>query len=268
VHSDTGAALSLDYGSLAFGVPAASARTIFVLSVAGGVRMPPEAGRTVSFGRNRSDVHVCVGADDRKVSRQHGVIRYDDDRWWLSNTGRLPIRLPESRLLFTSEEPIPLAEGYTPVFLQGSSTREHLLEVYVAGDDGTRPPSRHRDVTAPPRAWRLDAPERLMLIVLGQRYLLHEARPQPLTWRQAADQLAELQPDGGWTPKRVEHAVVAVRNRLSRAGVGGLTREEVGEPVGNSLNDSLIRELMLSTTLVPPDLAVLDPDDECRPEMP
>jgi hypothetical protein len=40
--------------------------------------------------------------------------------------------------------------------------------------------------------------------------------------------------------------------------VPGLTREEVGEPVGNALNDNLIRELVLSTTLVPPDLALLD----------
>ncbi|MEE4598003.1 hypothetical protein V2J94_40110 [Streptomyces sp. DSM 41524] len=37
-----------------------------------------------------------------------------------------------------------------------------------------------------------------------------------------------------------------------------LTREEVGEPVGNALNDHLIRALMMPTTLVPPDLALID----------
>ena len=51
-----------------------------------------------------------------------------------------------------------------------------------------------------------------------------------------------------------------VRNRLSGNGVSGLTREEVGEPIGNTLNHNLIRELMESTTLVPPDLRILDHD--------
>jgi len=258
---DAGEALSVDYGSLAFGVPPAAPRTIFALSIAGGIAVPAGDQRTVLFGRNKLDVHVCVGEDDRKVSRRHGELTYRDGYWWLANTGRLPIRLPGSQLLFNGEEPVPLAEGYTPLFLPGSSGREHLLEIYVTGADGERPRSRHRDVTQPPRTWRLDEQERLVLIVLGQRYLLHEARPQPLTWKQTADQLAELQPDDGWTAKRVEHMVVAVRSRLSRNGVSGLTREEVGEPVGNTLNDGLVRELMLSATLVPPDLALLEPED-------
>jgi len=37
-----------------------------------------------------------------------------------------------------------------------------------------------------------------------------------------------------------------------------LTREELGEPVGNALNDHLIRALLASTTLVPMDLALID----------
>jgi hypothetical protein len=53
-----------------------------------------------------------------------------------------------------------------------------------------------------------------------------------------------------------------VRSRLSKSGVAGLTREEVGEPVGNKLNDNLLRELLLSTTLVPPDLRLLEHGDE------
>lgn len=40
--------------------------------------------------------------------------------------------------------------------------------------------------------------------------------------------------------------------------MAGLTKAEVGEPVGNALNDNLLRELVLSTTLVPPDLGLLD----------
>ncbi|WP_328582887.1 hypothetical protein [Streptomyces sp. NBC_00370] len=100
--------------------------------------------------------------------------------------------------------------------------------------------------------------ERLALVVLGRRYLLHDLRPQPLTWKETAAQLTELQSEAGWNAKRVERLVTAVRIRLSRDGVPWLTREEVGEPVGNTLNDHLLRELLLSTTLVPPDLALLD----------
>jgi hypothetical protein len=51
--------------------------------------------------------------------------------------------------------------------------------------------------------------------------------------------------------------VADVRARLAAQGVSGLLREEVGEPVGNALNDKLLRELVLSTTLVPADLALL-----------
>jgi hypothetical protein len=94
--------------------------------------------------------------------------------------------------------------------------------------------------------------------VFGQRYLLHEGDPQPLGRKQAAEQLVELQPEEGWTTRKVEHTITAVRSRLSKAGVPNLTREEVGEPVGNKLNDNLLRELLLSTTLVPPDLRLLE----------
>lgn len=38
----------------------------------------------------------------------------------------------------------------------------------------------------------------------------------------------------------------------------GLVRDEVPEPIGNVLNHNLIRELMLSGTLVPFDLTRLD----------
>jgi hypothetical protein len=113
-------------------------------------------------------------------------------------------------------------------------------------------------VTMPPKRWHLTADEHLLLVVLGQRYLLHEANPQPVSRQHVAQILAELQPDVNWSAKRVEHVVADVRARLSARGVHGLVREEVGEPVGNALNDNLLRELVLSTTLVPTDLALLD----------
>jgi hypothetical protein len=256
-----GSQLSPRHDSLAFGV-SASAGTIFALALAGGVTVGPREGRVIRFGRNRPEVHVCIGEDDRRVSRQHGRLTHHGDQWWISNTGRIPVRLPGARLLFPDDEPIPLTHGYTPLFVPGSGGREHLLELYVAGPEGTRPVPRPGDPTQPPRTWRLSPPEQLALLVLAQRYLLHEPQPQPLSWQQASRHLADLQPEARWSPKRVEHLVVAVRNRLSKNGVSGLTREEVGEPVGNALNHNLIRELLESTTLVPPDLRLLEPPEE------
>ncbi len=253
-----GQRLPRDHESLAHGVPGPAPGAIYALSIGGGVTMGPSEGRTVVFGRNRPEVHVCIGEDDRRVSRQHGILVHRQGRWWVSNTGRVPIRLPGSQWLFAREESMPLAEGYTPLFVPGTRGREHLLELFVAGADGERPVTRHDAVTDPPRTWRLLPDERLALALLGQRYLLHESDPQPLTRQQVAQQLVELQPRAGWTHRKVEHLLAGVRDRLSRAGVAGLTREEVGEPVGNKLNDNLIRALVRSTTLVPPDLRLLD----------
>ncbi|MGH3615530.1 MAG: FHA domain-containing protein [Pseudonocardia sp.] len=255
------------HSGLAHRVMPTARGTLVAQAIGGGITIGPREGRTILFGRNAEEVHICVGADDRRVSRQHGVLTCRDDRWWVRNTGRSPIRLP-ARLLFTNEEPVPLAEGYTPLFVRGSNGREHLLEMYVVGPGGDRPHARHDDATHTPKIWALSDEEQIALIVLGQRYLLHEMSPQPLPWRQAADQLAELQPDAGWTIKRLEHMVVKVRARLSRGGVAGLTREEVPEPVGNLLNHNLIRALVLSGTLVPPDLTRLDAGGDGIPRPP
>jgi hypothetical protein len=244
--------------SLAVGVPRSAPSTLYALALSGGVVAAPAPGRTIRFGRNRPQVHVCMGEDDAEVSRTHGLLTHRDGSWSVANTGRRPIRVAGERHLFPGEEEIPLRTGYTPLFVGGSGHREHLLEVYVTGAEGNRPRARHEEETRPPRTWLLKPDERLALIVLGQRYLWHDFHPQPLTWRQTAEQLRELQPDANWTPSRVAHLVEDVRIRLSRGGVPGLTREEVGEPVGNLLNHNLIRELMLSTTLVPRDLALLD----------
>ena len=244
--------------SLARDVPHAAPGAVVALALSGKISVTPVEGRRVRFGRNRPDVDLCVGETDPRVSRQHGLLTRHAGRWWVTNPVRLPIRLPKTRWLFRDEEPVPLADGYTPLFIRGSHDREHLLELYVAGEDGGHPTTRHAAVTQPPKRWRLTPDEHLLLVVLGQRYLLHEANPQPVSRQHVAEVLDELQPDAGWSVKRVEHMVADVRARLSAAGVHGLLREEVGEPVGNALNDNLLRELVLSTTLVPPDLALLD----------
>ncbi|WP_230396455.1 FHA domain-containing protein [Streptomyces blattellae] len=253
-----GRLLPATHGSLARGATASLPGTLFALTLNGGITLGPRDGRQVLFGRNRPEVHVCLGEDDSRVSRHQGTLTHREGSWWVSNTGRQPIRCAGARLLFRDEEALPLGPGYTPLFVGGTGGREHLLEVFVTGPEDRRPMPRHDDVTRPPRTWLLSEQERLALVVLGRRYLLHEPRPQPLTWKQTAAELAGLQPTAGWTEKRVGHTVNAVRVRLSRGGVSGLTREEVGEPVGNSLNDNLIRALLTSTTLVPMDLTLID----------
>ena len=247
-------------GSLARGLPPVPAGTLFALGDRGGICVAPTARLTVIFGRNEPEVHVCVGVGDRGVSRQHGLLHHDGRRWTVHNTGHLPIRLPGSQLLLSGhQEPLPVA--YTPLFIRSGRDREHLLEVRVAGPAPTGSSGVQFDDTTHHNTgtiWELSDRERLVLVALGQRYLSHEAYPQPLSWSNVAVELARLQPGEGWTPKRAEHIVVAVRARLAGRGVTGLTRDEVGEPVGNALNHNLILELLLSTTLVPPDLRLLD----------
>lgn len=243
--------------SLAKGLPPAPPGTLFALTHRGGISVTPAAHFTVIFGRNEPEVHVCVGEDDLLVSRQHGLLRCDGTRWTLRNTGRIPIRFPGSQLLLSGhEEPLPVA--YTPLFIRTAPDREHLLEVRVAGAPSAAPAPRYDQSTRIAASWDLAEREREVLVALGQRYLRHEAHPQPLSWRQVAEELGELQPNAGWTPKRVEHIAAAVRARLVGQDVRGLTREEVGEPVGNALNHNLLLELLLSATLVPPDLRFLN----------
>jgi hypothetical protein len=230
--------------------------TLHVRALGASAQRSPHPRRTVVFGRNPDEVHLLVGDDDPRVSRRQGVIGYRDGRWWVSNVGRPPIRVAD-RLLFTDEEPVPLPPCFTPLVVHGSPGREHLLEVHVSGENcGHRPGPDQPTRTESP--WPLSPDERIALIVLGQRYLYQEPHPQPLTWQATADQLAELQPERRWSPRRVEHLVLAVRQRLSAGGVPGLTRDEVGEPVGNTLNHNLIVELMRSSGLRPADADDLD----------
>ncbi|WP_231500419.1 FHA domain-containing protein [Saccharothrix sp. NRRL B-16314] len=258
VEHSGGLLLPRGHDSLTRGVARAVPGSVHALALGGGYAVGPRDGRTVYFGRNRPLVHVCLGEDDQQVSRRHGELTHHQGRWWLRNTGLRPIRLPGSQWLFAEEGAIPLAEGYTPVHVPGSRDREHLLEVYVSGSDGDQPRSRHSADTDPPRPYALTPDEKVMLVALGRNYLLREPNPKPLTWKEAALRLAELQPDAGWTAKKLERRVSVVRDRLSRRGVHGLTREEVGEPVGNALNDNLIRELVRSTALTPKDLDLVD----------
>jgi hypothetical protein len=245
--------------SLRHGVADAAPGTLSALTVTGGVAVPPSPGSRVTFGRNRLEVDVCVGEEDVRISRVHGLLVRGRDRWWLRNTGRSPIRLSDSVLLHRDSEPLPLAGGYTALFLRG--TREHVLELLVSDGEAGVAMRRPTQPTAPPKRWRLSPEEHLVLAVLGQRYLSYDPQPLPLSRQQAAAELAERRPRENWTAKRVEHLVSRVRQRLSDAGVHGLRRDEVGEPVGLTLTVNLLRELVLSTTLVPMDLEWLELPD-------
>ena len=241
-----------------FGMQAHEPGTIVVRSIAGRAVFRPGDGKTLWFGRSDEQAHVCVGVDDTQVSRGQGTLTRRQGRWWVTNFGQTPMRLPGSRMLFAGEDAVPLDDGFTQMYVCGAPGREHLLEVYIVGDEHRSPVPRPHDATRPPRPWYLSARERLALTVLGQRYLRHEPHPQPLTWKATLGQLVDLEPVGGWTEAQLRHLVEDVRGRISRDGVSGLTEDEVGRPVGNALNDNLLRALLISTSLVPADLAALD----------
>lgn len=248
--------------SLAAGVPPSPPGTLYVLGSAGGVAATPRRNFAVLFGRGYPDVHVSVGDGDEHVSRCHGRLICDGSQWWIRNEGRLPIRMPRATLLL-SEQEAPLPGGYSPLFIRSRPRREHLVEVRIVG---SRSPADRGvgslEETVAPRLWTLSDQERLVLTALAQRYLRQEVYPQPHAWRQVSDELNELAGAPEWNPHRAANVVGAVRERLSAAGVKGLTREEVGEPVGNTLNHNLIHELLETTTLTPPDLRQLNhPDD-------
>lgn len=229
--------------------------TILVRTSTDDFALGPGEGHHILFGRARCDVHVCVGEADEGVSRRHGSLEHRDGRWWVHNTGQRPIRIGK-QLLFPGQEPLAFASGYTLMFIV-TPNRQHPIEVFVFASDCELPPSRPTTPTAPPRIWALSDDEKLVLAVLAQRYLLRATHPQPLSWRAVADHLTRLQPEKSWTLKRVEYLVVGVRNRLSRGGVPALTRAEVGEPVGNTINHNLIEELLKTSTLTPNDLRLI-----------
>jgi hypothetical protein len=249
--------LPKDFGSLNRGLPPAGPGTLFVMGSAGGIRVAPDAHFEIVFGRNAPDVHVCVGTNDPHVSRRHGTISRPHRTWVLTNLGRLPIRFPGSTLVLSGDR-MELPPAYTPLFVVGP-THEHLLEVRIAA--GPAAPGScddaHTAETQSRPVWPLSPAERLVLVCLSQRYLRQEPAPQPLTWAQVAHDLARLRPHEQWTVKRAAHIVTNVRKRLS-ATVAGLLEEEIPPPVGNALNQNLILELLVTTTITTSDLHLLD----------
>ncbi|MFI2027837.1 FHA domain-containing protein [Streptomyces buecherae] len=247
--------------SLARGVPPGRPGTLHARTVSGDLTAPPRLGLTVRFGRgDKPGTDLGVGVDDRRVSRRHGELTYRQGGWWLRNIGQQLVRLPRGRMMHATSEPIPLATGYTPLFVQGSGHREHLVELYVTDHDDRGPVSSRSADTVQPERWALTDDERLLLVVLGQHYLEYEPDPRPLTYGRAAEQLAYLRPDAGWTVRKIEYRVEAVRRRLHRTGFKYPLMHDNPEerPSDNSLLHNLLRGLVASTTLVPPDLELME----------
>jgi hypothetical protein len=277
---------------LAGGVPAAAPGTLFALAAEGGLLVPPGRFR-LQFGRGRDGVHVVIGSGDPYISRLHGVLGCDGIEWWLRNEGRLPIHLPDGAMVLAGGE-LALEHGYTPLRISTPARRSHLLEVHVVGQtdgwgnafavgagtgDGIGPGHAAAPVV-PPATGSAPAPapaqegdgdggrpalsedERLVLVVLAQRYLRRERHPRPVSWTRVAEDLNRTAEGRCWTPREAALVVGEVRSRLaagSRAGAepGG---DEEGAGTGTAgavLNHKLIRALLRSTALLPGDLRLL-----------
>jgi hypothetical protein len=250
--------------SLAGGLPSmppgdqpAPPGTIFVLSAEGGYAVPPRRF-TLMFGRGKDDVHVPVGANDPYVSRLHGLLKCDGREWWVRNEGRLPIRLPGQTMLLSGHE-LLMQEGYTPLLIGQTRSQSHLLEIHVVGSGPAGLGSGPRSRTKVPGTYDLNDAERLVLTALAQRYLRQERHPQPVAWKQVADDLNRLN-GRTWNAKVAANTVEAVRKRLA-SEIPGIVRDDgIGEPVGNVLNHNLIQALLETTTLMPSDLTLLGED--------
>ncbi|MEU8827611.1 FHA domain-containing protein [Streptomyces sp. NPDC048636] len=248
--------------SLAYGVTPSRPGTLHARSLTGGLAVAPRPGATIRFGRGgEPEVDLRVGEDDLRVSRRHGELTYQDRQWWLRNTGQQLLRLPRGQMMHTSTEPMPLATGYTPLFVKGSGPREHLVELFVTDHGGEGLVPRQAALTVPPKRWHLEEDERLVLVVLGQRYLLYEVDPRPLSYREAAAELGCLHPDAKWSKRRIEHKVEAVRHRLTKGGdfpYPVVREREFAGPSDHTLLHNLLKGLTESTTLVPPDLELIE----------
>jgi hypothetical protein len=247
--------------SLADGAPEAPAGTIFVKAAQGGFAVPPRRF-TLHFGRAALDVEVPIGAGDRYVSRLHGVFTCDGTHWWLRNEGRLPIQMLGKEPLLRGHE-ILMTAGYSPLTIETPHRRSYWIEVHVVGFPsaaGDTDSQASTISTASCRVYDLSATERLVITALAQRYLRQERYPQPVSWKQVADDVSRADPQRIWKAKTAERIVEGVRKRLSkgRRPIPGLLCEDgIGQPVGNTLNHNLIQALLKTVTLLPQDLHLL-----------
>jgi hypothetical protein len=206
--------------SLADEVPKAPVGTIFVKATQGGFAVPPRKF-TVYFGRAMLDVHVPVGGKDQYVSRLHGVFTCDGTQWWLRNEGGLPIQMLGEEPLLRGHE-MPMRTGYTPLTIETPRRRSHWIEVHLIGSSLTGKDADSQASTIRSDVYDLSPPERLVITALAQRYLLQERYPQPVAWKQVADDMsradpaAELDPSVSSTPSPGSASVCRAADARSR----------------------------------------------------
>lgn len=158
-------------------------------------------------------------------------------------------------------------DAYTPVFIGDLGRRVHSMEIRLVDYRRDKAGCDSGDETVAPMAHPLSQTERLVLTALARRYLLGLPGAQPAAWKQVATDMNQLPSNREWNEKNVARVVAGVRERLSKPDyprpVPGLLRDEVlGEPLGNALNDNLIRALLQNATLTPADLHLfVDADD-------
>jgi hypothetical protein len=244
-------------------LPAPPVGTVFALSAHLGWAVPPRPFELL-FGRDEDNVNIPLGVKDDRISRCHGRLICHGSEWTMRNEGRLPMLFPGDTMLLTGQERL-VEDAYTPVYIGNPREEVHFLEVRVIG--GKRPDGEAtpEDETAVPVVHKLSRTERLVIASLAQRYLRGLPHPQPVAWKRVAEDMERLPgiKDREWNEKTAARIVATVRERLSAPGyrhrVYGLRRSEVfGEPLGNALNDNLIRALLQSTTLTPGDIEPFD----------
>ena len=238
-------------------LPPAPLGTIFALSADLGWAVPPRPFELL-FGRDEENVNIPLGVKDKRISRVHGRLVCHGSEWTMRNEGKLPMLFPGDAMLLSGQERL-VDDAYTPVYIGDLGEEVHFLELRLVGGKRHKYDAESSDDTVPPIVHPLSKTERLVLTSLAQRYLRNLPRPQPVSWRHVADDMNRLGGPKRWTESSTARVVAGVRERLSapeyKPRVAGLMRDEVfGEPLGNALNDNLIRALLQSTTLTPEDL--------------
>lgn len=239
------------------GKPWTSPEALIVRSFSGAVAVAAEEGARLVFGRFPVPQHqgVYVGEDDLRVSKTAGMLEYRQRWWWLHNTGKSTIEISGGVRIHSADEPHPLYAGYTTLVITGTNDRKHVLELCVNDAEGPRRIPLPGAKTVTSRPWPLTDTQRLVLLVLGRRYLSRDPDPCPTPRQDVVDRLNELQPGRDWDVKEVDRVVLKVRTFLRAHGVRGLFEDEVDKPVGNKLSHNLLIELTVQTaTLTPADL--------------
>ena len=195
--------------------------TLVVLEPGGGPTVSPTEGMVLWFGRNRPDVHICVGPDDAGVSRRHGTLEYSAGCWWVRTLGGRPVRVGGTQVLRrgTSRCRWPTAAPRCSWRARTPATCTSCA-CSVVGAAEQPPRAGRARARCPSAASGWTPSERLVhdrRSPSGSSCVLPAATPSRPPG-EAAEAARGPPARGGWTPKKVEHLVKRVRERLAGAG--------------------------------------------------